>query len=298
MKISTILARCLAAKGKLVLKEIGTIYNTLPSDVDKDHLSDVNGLYFEYNPKTMMSEELVDFVSKQSGKMKSLAQADLESYFENGRQLINIGKPFIIEGVGAVLKRQDGSYFLSDNFFNPLTETEDNKNSFKHGSSGAELNYDDYKYAGNVTSVSGKKTIIIIGGLLIIALISWGIYKLINYNNNASETVQLTEPVADSNATVAVTDTTHITKADSTAVNKDTIAAPTFYKVILFDTNNRKFALQSIDWFQKHNYPLLMETADSIRYKIYFRYDAPFSDSMKIRDSIERKYKRTVRIEH
>lgn len=297
MKISTILARCLAANGKLVLKEIGTIYNTLPAEANKDHLSEVNGLYLEYNPKTKMSEELVDFVSKQSGKMKSLAQADLESYLENGRQLINIGKPFIVEGVGSVLKRQDGSYFLSENYFNPLAETEDNKTGNKHGDSGAELDYDDYKYAGNVKSVSGKKTIIIIGGLLIIALISWGIYKLINYDNKSAETLQQTESATDSSATVITGNTAQLAKPDSASVKKDTLAAPAFYKVILFDTTNKRFALQSIEWFQKHNYPLLMETADSVRYKIYFRYDAPFSDSIKIRDSIARRYKRAVRIE-
>lgn len=292
MKISTILSRFLSTNGTLSLKEIGTFYTSLPADADKEQFSDAGGLYFQFEPKAKMNEDVVAFVSQQSGKMKSLAAADLESYLQNGKQLINIGKPFIIEGVGSIIKRQDGTYMITENFFNPLEE-ETPSSQKQHTDSGAELNYEDYKYASNTKPVSGKKTMIIAGSVVLIALISWMIYKLMsNPTVKENPTPTVTQQVTDSSQRIK--DTTAVKDSVIVPAIKDSLRA--FYKVVLYDTS-KTFALSSFKWFKEHNYPLYLETADSVRYKIYYRYDTPFADSVNVRDSIGRRFHRKVYIE-
>jgi hypothetical protein len=44
--------------------------------------------------------ELVIFIAENTGKMKSLVASDLDSNLELARQFLNIGKPYLFEGIG------------------------------------------------------------------------------------------------------------------------------------------------------------------------------------------------------
>ncbi len=59
---------------------------------------------FTVDPKTKEDLALVDFISAETGKIKPLAASDLESVIIQAKQLLNISKPFTIEGLGTLQK--------------------------------------------------------------------------------------------------------------------------------------------------------------------------------------------------
>src|SRR6185295_19257267 len=54
--------------------------------------------------------ELVSYISSKSGKMKSLAESDLESHLQKVQQFLNISKPFTFEGIGTLVKVKHGEF--------------------------------------------------------------------------------------------------------------------------------------------------------------------------------------------
>jgi hypothetical protein len=78
---------------------------------------------FTYDTKTTEDHSLLLYVVQQTGKMKALAAADIESYLVLAKQFLNIGKPFPIEGIGVLQKSQQGDYtFLQGAFVAPRVE--------------------------------------------------------------------------------------------------------------------------------------------------------------------------------
>jgi hypothetical protein len=64
---------------------------------------------FTFNKQVPNDDALIQFIIDETGKMRPLAISDLESFVASGQQLLNIGKPFFIEGLGAVQKNKQGA---------------------------------------------------------------------------------------------------------------------------------------------------------------------------------------------
>jgi hypothetical protein len=78
---------------------------------------------FTFDPKTTADHALLLYIVQQTGKMKALAAADIESYLVLAKQFLNIGKPFPIEGIGVLQKSQQGNYtFIQGAFVAPRVE--------------------------------------------------------------------------------------------------------------------------------------------------------------------------------
>jgi hypothetical protein len=88
-----------------------------PLQVEKDIIE------FTYDPKTTEDHALLLYIVQQTGKMKALAAADIESYLVLAKQFLNIGKPFPIDGIGVLQKSQQGNYtFIQGPFVAPRVE--------------------------------------------------------------------------------------------------------------------------------------------------------------------------------
>ena len=72
-----------------------------------DNLNDVLG------PRKQVLADGIDRLAR--------ASADLDSYLVLGKQFLNIGKPFIIEGLGVLEKSQQGDYEFRQGFFHQAT---------------------------------------------------------------------------------------------------------------------------------------------------------------------------------
>ena len=106
MKVQDLLAEYLYQNKTLILPSIGSfelnsainIYETKEESWPEDAIT------FTQNSNAAVEDHFVSYLVQHSGKMKPLALSDLDSYISNGVQLLNIGKPFTIKGIGALTK--------------------------------------------------------------------------------------------------------------------------------------------------------------------------------------------------
>ena len=236
-------------------------------------------------------ESLVNFIREKTGKIKPLALADLTSYIESGLQLLNIGKPFYIEGIGTVQKTKDGSYdfvkreLVINNSDEPVranAEQSDRKKSV----------FDDEKYTPDTNP--WQKLIVaalIIGGLAIVVL---GGYYLYNQNNAEPRIQNTAVPAADStqqqkDSLSVPADSSH-TPATFASLN------PGAYKFVIETTKSKKRAMQRYKQLSEFT-SVKMESPDSTSYKLYFVIPAAIKDTTRIKDSLSRFYASKVKIE-
>lgn len=108
MKIEQLLVQHFYQHRQITLQGLGTFTLSpdiaLPADNDKDSNLPENAISFVYNPRAQEDDELISFIVQQTRKIRPLASADLDSYLVLGKQFLNIGKPFTIEGLGQLEK--------------------------------------------------------------------------------------------------------------------------------------------------------------------------------------------------
>ena len=125
MKLAPILAEYLYQNKKLELPGIGVFHLNQSNISEEDNEKHIrftgeSPISFEADPSIKQSPDLINFISLQTGKMKALAAADLDSHLELAQQFINIGKPFLFEGIGSLVKIKSGRY----EFVSGLVENE------------------------------------------------------------------------------------------------------------------------------------------------------------------------------
>ncbi len=101
-----------------------------------------------------------------------MASADLDSFLMLGRQFLNIGKPFTLEGLGTLDKAQTGElFFIPGQFITPKIEApkalKENETEIK---SGLFPNYD------SEVKNNSSRTIFIILLILILGGAAWAVY--------------------------------------------------------------------------------------------------------------------------
>jgi len=96
---------------------------SIPQDNDKDFIMPPDAIRFEYNTRTTEDENLINYIVQHTGKMKSLASSDLDSYIALAKQFLNIGKPLHIEGIGTLQKNMQGEFeFIPGQFITQKIE--------------------------------------------------------------------------------------------------------------------------------------------------------------------------------
>jgi hypothetical protein len=71
----------------------------LPNEHDRALLSMPNAVQFQNANIAAADKELITFICENTGKIKPLAISDLDSYLNLGTEMLNIGKPFHLEGI-------------------------------------------------------------------------------------------------------------------------------------------------------------------------------------------------------
>ena len=113
MKISVLVAQYFYQNKRLNLPGIGTFYLDVAVDVqniDKNSHDLLDHIHFAQKNIARPDEELIDFIRKHTGKIRPLAESDLETFVADGKLMLNIGKPFHIEGIGTLQKNREGVY--------------------------------------------------------------------------------------------------------------------------------------------------------------------------------------------
>lgn len=288
MKLAPLLAQYLYQEKKLNLAGIGTFLVDPSARTTIDTLHTSEGISFQYNASVKEDDNLISYISTHTGKMKSLASSDLDSYIELARQFLNIGKPFQLEGIGTLVKNKNGELeFTADHLLaDKVKDTGMKELSATSISDGSLTTYESLK--PHVDKAPPFKKLFL--ALLVLgttALIIWAGYRM--YKNNSA--AQSPEDQQAIDETTPVTDTTKYV-----APAKDTIAAPqqanqatnsssNSYRFVI-EVAHRQRAFYRYATLKKGGVPIQMSTADSVIYKLFFVLPAMPADTARMSDSL------------
>jgi len=279
-----------------------------------------------YTEKTIVAadEALVLFIKEHTGKMKSLASADLDFYLTTGRQLLNIGKPFHLEGIGTLLKNKDGrlDFTPGEYVVSRLDDLSPEKKAVSVDETGARA---EPASGGG----SSRQVLLLIGLVAGLVVIGWGGYYLYKRNN-------IIEPTAENRATVLPDTSAAKRSADSTVAAvvrtdsgsaqkpvdttvKATVAPVTpppaavapvattsvpvpgegqsLYRFVILQTASKNRALRRYNQLLGYQLNIHMDEKDSAYFKLYFPIAAGIRDTTHIKDSLADVYAAQVTIE-
>ena len=302
MKLPQLLSHFLYVNKELSLPGIG-VFTLDPSIVipelnDKEQPQIVQGVSFEKVAVKAADPALIDFLHKYTGKMKTLAESDLDSYLRLGIQLLHIGKPFYFDGIGSITKNKEEQYeFVPGEYSAVKLVSPDEEKSEATEKRKKILDEPEKEYSPQ--SQTAKRLLLtlgIIGGIAIIAWAGYNLYrkKTVPINNSPNNEVALKEDTE----TVQKTDTSKntIVQPDSTTVKKDIVVlAPkltdsSLYKFVILTTTNKHRALKRYNQLDSIEHKVKISTKDSSLFKIYFLIHAAPKDTLRIKDSLNSFY--------
>jgi hypothetical protein len=312
LKLPQLLSQFLYQTRKLDLPGIGSF--TLDADVvipqESDKIGQVaaTGIHFKNANIIAPDDALIDFLKEHTGKMKSLTASDLDFFLTTGRQLLNIGKPFYIDGIGTLIKTKDGRLDFAPGEY-MVARLED---------SGPErrVSYDEpQRERESPKNYSARQAFLVIGIIGGLVVIGWGGYYLYKRNN-------FSEPAAEKQAVVIPDstlqkDTSAVaghSPADTTAATPTPAAPPavrpvpappvtaasaasvpvpegaSLYHFIILATSNKFHALKRYNQLLGYQLNIKMDQKDSAYFKLYFPIAAPPRDTTQIKDSLADVY--------
>lgn len=303
MKLSPFLVQFLATHGQLSLQGIGRFSiqpgETLPvGDSDPNSKTIDVDIRFTGNKSEKTDMDFVSYVAKEAGKMKSLAESDIDSYTEQVKEFLNIGKPFLIDGIGTLTKHRTGEISFAQGHFTvekpketPIAE----KPVVKSNKQAEERNFD---YHDILTSRKPRKdhqrrvvmTLVIIGG---IALAVWGGYSLYKNGDGARVLAASEDSTRGGNAVevlpVAASLTGLVEETPGNRPETQHLQAGTYRFIVREGTY--KTAIRRYNYLKEECLlDVHMSTKDSSVFKVFFRLPATPADTARIADSLNILY--------
>lgn len=293
MKIEQLIVQYLYNNKVVTLQDIGSFTISpdliIPADNDKEEVLPEGAISFIYDPKAKLDDGLVDFVIQQTRKIRPLATSDLESYSILSKQFLNIGKPMIIEGLGTLLKNQQGIYefgqsHTSNARLEPIAaqirEKIDEKISF----------------SSPPKKQPSKKGFAILLVIILIALIAGALYYFLKKtDDNGLQKVEAPkDTVVTTTPPIVINDTT---KKDS--IVKKPVAADTTktmrtvndgytFKVVIKEYLTKEAAQKAYTTLSNYGHTIILSTLDSTHYRLAIPFTTPLSDTLRAKDSLSK----------
>jgi hypothetical protein len=325
LKLPLLLSQFLYQTRKLDLPGIGSFVldpsAVIPEASDRNQQTPASGITFKNTTVINPDDALIQFIKEHTGKMKPLAAADLDFFLTTGKQLLNIGKPFYLEGIGTLINNREGRLDFTPGEYS-TARLDDPEKDRKKNSSFDEVPR-EYEPKSNPNSNNVRQMLLLVGLIGGLIAIGWGGYYL--YKRNT-----FVEPSTENQATI-IKDTPAEKKQDtisgqagaqpsttpgSVAPAKDASSTkpsdspgqvasvmPTvatgenLYKFIILETVKKGRALRRYNQLLGFQLNIKMEQKDSSYFKLYFPIAAAPRDTAHIRDSLMDVYAAQVRIE-
>jgi len=279
----------------------------IPEASDRNAQSSAEGITFKNTTISAPDDTLIQFIKEHTGKMKPLAAADLDFFLTTGKQLLNIGKPFYLEGIGTLIKNKEGKLDFAPGEYTTVKLEDIAVEKKKTTTQSFEEPPREYEPTSNNVR-QGALLLALVAGLI---LIGWGGYYLYKRNtyvepiqeNRAAVTQDTTPAQADSTGiqTVAQGTTSFSPKpADSTRPTATVTPPPpgsTLYKFVILETDRKGRALRRYNQLLGFQLNIKMDQKDSSYFKLYFPIAATIRDTTHIKDSLADVYAAHVTIE-
>jgi hypothetical protein len=302
MKISDLLCQYLYQNKELVLEGFGVFHldaSVNPQDT-KEPQQVYQGITFENNAKAKTQPALIDFLVQHSGKMKPLAISDLDAYVTTGRELLNLGKPLILNGIGTLTSIRNQILEFTPGPFIPV-RLDPREGQFRErvATSEDEL-FRHEEGGGSSTSGSANRGILLIVAIILVLLVAgWGVYHFAfqKKSGTGADTAQpAIQPVEQ--APAAQKDTTseaqNAAKPDSgktapTGASLPAVTAiqgPVSYRVLIQTFNDPAKAHRRYDSLKIWGHNVVLAEQDSTHYSLYMPFSGPLADTGRVKDSL------------
>lgn len=314
LKIARLLNSYLSEHKELTLPGIGHFTETPSAQpLPEDPKRICPDIHFRPDPAAALVPGLIEHISKASGKMRPLAESDLASFLEIGLQLLNISKPFVIEGIGSLV--MDANRQISFVQGEAVIHGEDTlpKRKTAQDKADTEIHFDDnYLRPARRSTPAAQRIAIVALVFLGLALIGWVARYFGNQQDNGALSQDLsntelntqTPPEGGQNPvgelqTVAqvLPDTLSISQPEvppTVTPSPETNAAG--FDIVL-EVSKRNRAMKRYADLREWGHKVRMRTTDSITFKLSIPIEAPLTDSIRHRDSLSRFFGRRVWIE-
>jgi hypothetical protein len=301
LKLATLVPQYFYQHRKLSLPGIGTFSLddkvTIPDSDDKNVRDFSQHIQFKQANILKAEDGLIDFIRTHTGKIKPLAESDLESYVADGKLLLNIGKPFHIEGIGTLMKNRNGVYEFTAG--EPMIERLESMQPVKERESAgrdktpAKKSVFDEDYYPHESGGIGSRRLLTLGGIVLgLAVVIWGGYTL--YNKKVEPDAAVTETnilKADSTQQAAAADSAARAKAVADSIQAASSIASGSYKFIFESTYNKRRALRRHLQVSDISPRIKLESnPDSTQFNIYVVLQAISSDTTRLKDSLNAWY--------
>jgi uncharacterized protein YxeA len=286
---------------KVSLEGFGTVLLTAAvpdtETINKNRHIPIEGLQFEHNLRAQTDDSFVAFYAQQKGKIKPLALSDIESHLQLARQLINIGNPYVVDGLGSFEKQNNGSVLLIPGYYySPQSSHAPLPGKLKERVDVSDKRREiEEENEGGGLSPAVKKVLIGIVTVLLIAIAGWFIWSKFAESTTNTEPTAVT-PSIDSNDLVKI-DSPSI-NADSTNITTPVTAENSLpkWKAYFRQITEKEDALRKFKMYAG-NKTVMMETDDSVTFRLFVIIDSPISDTARKVDSLRRFFARNVRLE-
>jgi len=293
LKVQDLLYAYLSEQKRLNIPGIGLfeMSNTLIEQTGNETTEHKNLIQFTHDKTTQVEDNLLNFLKERTGKMKALAQSDLDSFIYNGIQLLNIGKPFDIPGIGVIMKSSEGKFSFHQGMAEPeqfltdqtkrLVETHESDTSYKRETRNSPSNASDHQ----------KKRILYIGLTVVVAIIIWIIYLLIPTQEEQNTKINNNEKTDQNGEAPAVVD--QPIASDTTNNNLPVTAAGTaagFEMVGQYlpqmDTIRKFYKL-----YKGRGHQVRIDSSDAENPRLLFAFRKPLKDTSFVADSMRIWYR-------
>jgi len=292
LKLASLLLQYLYTHKRLDLPGIGTFLLNVPFIADPenqkhDKQAGLESISFENNSTIKQNPDLVQFIADQTGKIRALASANLDSHLALAQQFLNIGNPFLFEGIGILEKIKSGEYSFTPGA-GMQEKTKEYVTRGKPDTSDSGESSSDYKkifYSGHLKTKwqNPVVVILIITGL---ALAVWGgytVYKMTTVKNKSGSANK-----EKKNETELVEDSTGHFQKDSTVEAGQNVRAGNYKFVI--ETAAKERGMNRFNKLKSFGLDIRMGTIDSVTFKLFFIIQAAVSDTAKVLDSLRVLY--------
>jgi hypothetical protein len=275
LKISPLLAQFLINNKQLSLSGLGRFI-----------LNDSGEINFQHDASVREDAELVVFIAVNTGKMKSLVASDLDSNLELARQFLNIGKPYLFEGIGTLSKNKYGTI----EFVQGTSSQEKNKENAGDGrdkTSTTENSFTDYEEMFSPKKPGPPATKRIVTWLVAIAGLSlavFGGYIVYTKTKNKKEPVVIKEDIQP----VTINNTLS-KKPDSIPQITEAVDTSGMYRFVI-EKAARQRAFFRYNHLRENLIDVKMDTKDSVLFNLYFLLPSAPADTARKRDSLQRLY--------
>jgi len=275
LKISPLLAQFLISNKQLSLAGLGRFI-----------LDDSGGIIFQHDAYVKEDAELVSFIAENTGKMKSLVASDLDSNLELARQFLNIGKPYLFEGIGTLTKNKYGTIeFIQGNI--SQEKNKENTGDGRDKTSTTENSFTDYEEMFSPKKPGTPATKRIVTWLVAIAGLSlavYGGYIVYTKTKNKKEPIVQKEEIKP----VILPDSIPPTKETSSIITKP-VDTSGLYRFVI-EKAARQRAFFRYNYLRENLIDVKLDTRDSVLFNLYFLLPATPADTARKRDSLQRLY--------